>query len=433
MLIDFKMNNSNLAKGFLPVILIIFGMVVFSLDASAVDNMLSINSINLRVEYEPTNAFIVGDVKHYEEGISNSSSIKADVYPGSTVEFQINVANNFKISDDPDLKHVYASVLIDGIEEDGQDLEKESTSLTLEPQEDGRLYVKLDIPKKVGFTSYDVDINVEGEANSTVHSAFVKLKLPIRKEPHDIRISKAALEQSDVKCDRNNAISVEVYNAGRDEEDKATISIKNTALGINLASQNIHLTTDPDDDEISHSERFPINVRSNAAPGIYQINVSANWNGIPLNSKQVDLKVINCNGQSSSGNSADGNGTTNNNGDSNSNSGNTANANNNNSANSNSGSGDIQSKNESSTVVVVTPSTGTSGQSAGKINKSSSNSNNELITSKEFSLRKSPYFIPLIAGLNLILFIAIAGITLVLVRKKSKENNNDSEEETQEI
>ena len=91
----------------------------------------------------------------------------------------------------------------------------------------------------------------------------------------------------------------------------------------------------------------------------------------------------------------------------------------------------IQSKNESSTVVVVTPSTGSQG--AVKSGNTTSGSNNELITSKEFSLRKSPYFIPLIAGLNLILLIAIAGITLVLVRKKGKGNNNDSKEETQEI
>ena len=408
------MNNSNLAKGFLPLILMLFVMAVFSLDASAVDNMLRIDNINVRVEYEPTNAFIIGDIKHYEEGISNSSTIKADIYPGSTVEFQINVANNFKVADEPDLKHVYASVLIDGIEEDGQDLEKESTSLTLEPQEDGRLYVKLNIPQKVGFTTYDVEINVEGEANGTVHSAFVKLKLPIRKEPHDIRISKASLEQTEIKCDRNNAIIVGIYNAGRNEEDKVTISIKNTALGINLASQNIHLATEPNDDEISYNERFPINIGSNAAPGNYPINVSVNWNGIPINSKQADLKVIGCSGQSSSGNSATGIGTDKGNSDSN---------NENTTNNTNTGT----NTNNTNT------GTNTNSNSADSGSSSENNSNNELITSKEFSLRKSPYFIPLIAGLNLILLLAIAGITLVLVRKKGRGSNNDSKEEAQEI
>ena len=371
------------------ILIAVFSVVflsMLSIISYADSGMLEITQINARVDYEPAIVYENVSKKNSVSGIPNGSSIDADIYPGSEVEFEIRMASKFKKTEEPDIRDVIATITLEKID-DGADVEKESTEMTLEPDEEKRVFVKLKIPQKVDLSTFNVNILAEGDYNGTHAAALYRLKLPVRKESHDIRMNVLSLNNNAFGCDRKAALTVGIYNAGKNEEDQIKIEIKNDALGINFVKDNIHLANAPSDSDIEFKQQMPISVSSNAAAGNYPITANLYWHGILFTSKTIDLRIANCALQ----NNQQGN-----------------NQNNNNNL-----------KNDN-VALIVPPNTGSGNQNP-ITNDNNNNANDNFIVTKEFSLSKSPLYVPLLVGLNILVVLVIAAIAAVFVKRKNNK------------
>src|SRR3990167_8540671 len=156
---------------------------------------LEITEIDFNVDYDDAYTYRIEDRDRIDSGsvsMTNDSKIDAYLLPGSNLTFTIRVENTFQ-GEDPDLRGIFARVTIEEID-DGADLEEDSIDFDLEPGNDERVDIKFPIPLDVDAGLYNTIIEVEGEdRNETPYSTELNLKLEVKKQSHDIRITRVLL------------------------------------------------------------------------------------------------------------------------------------------------------------------------------------------------------------------------------------------------
>ncbi|MBI4154044.1 hypothetical protein HY501_01795, partial [Candidatus Woesearchaeota archaeon] len=227
---------------------------------------------------------------------ANGSKIDADVLPGSNVTFTIRVENTFT-GEDPEIRGVFATISIEEID-DGADLDEESLDFDLEPGADYRFDVKFHVPLDVDAGTYNTVIEAEGEdRNETLYRTELMLKLEVKKQSHDIRISNILLNPSIIDCERKAKLTAEIVNAGSNPESQVALEFKSGNLGINSFDKDIALESSDEasDEEKTHTKSLNIEVPSFLNAGTYPIFISLYWkNFVLFDQKTVDLVVRDC-------------------------------------------------------------------------------------------------------------------------------------------
>jgi len=199
--------------------------------------------------------------------------------------------------EDPDLRGIFARVTIEEID-DGADLEEDSIDFDLEPGNDERVDIKFPIPLDVDAGLYNTIIEVEGEdRNETPYSTELNLKLEVKKQSHDIRITRVLLNPNTVDCDRKTRLVAEATNAGSNFENEVALEFKSGNLGINSFDKDISLESS---DEASEEEKMYAKTLNIEAPsflraGTYPIFINLYWkNFVLFDQKTADLVVRDC-------------------------------------------------------------------------------------------------------------------------------------------
>lgn len=260
---------------------------------------LQITEIDVHVDYDEAYTYRVEDRDRIDLAsvpVVNNSKISADILPGSNVTFTIRAENTFQ-GEDPDLRGVFVTISIEDID-DGADLEEESIDFDLEPGGDYRFDVNFAIPISVEAGTYNVVIEAEGEdKNETPYNTEVNLKLEVKKQSHDIRITKVLLTPSLIDCDRKAKLAAEIANAGSNPENEVALEFKATSLGINSYDKSISLLSSDEasDEEKTHTKTLNIEVPSFLRAGAYPILINLYWkNFVLFDQKSVDLVVKDC-------------------------------------------------------------------------------------------------------------------------------------------
>ena len=274
-------------------------LILVAQDISAAG--LQITEIDANVDYDDAYVYRVENRDRKDSAsvpVGNSTRIDVDVLPGSNVTFTLRIENTFQ-GEDLDLRGVFATITIEDID-DGADLEEESIDFDLEPGNDNRVEVKFPIPLDVNAGTYDVLMEAEGEdRNGTSFSTLVTQKLEVKKQSHDIRITKAVLSPGIVDCDRKAKLTAEITNAGSNPENEVALEFKATSLGVNSYDKDIFLESSDDasDEEKIHAKTLNIEVPDFFQPGTFPILVSLYWkNFVLFDQKTVDLVVRDCAG-----------------------------------------------------------------------------------------------------------------------------------------
>ena len=280
--------------------IVVFLLVFMNLLASGILAAgLQISEIDVHVDYDEAYTYRVenrGRIDSASVAVANNSRINADVLPGSNVTFTVRVENTFK-GEDPDIKGVFATITIEDID-DGADLEEESIDFDLAPGDDNREDVKFSIPLDVDAGTYNAILEAEGEdKNGTSYRTEVKLKFEVKKQGHDIRITKVLLNPSTVDCDRRAKLTAEITNAGSNSENQVALEFKATSLGVNSYDKNIFLESSDEasEEEKTHTKTLNIEVPSFFQAGKFPILVNLYWkNFVLFDQKTVDLVVKDC-------------------------------------------------------------------------------------------------------------------------------------------
>src|SRR3989338_4564733 len=260
---------------------------------------LQITEIDVHVDYDEAYTYRVENRDRIDSttvSISNDSKIDAYLLPGSNVTFTVRVENTFQ-GEDPDLRGVFATITIEDID-DGADLDEESIDFDLEPGNDNRVDVKFPIPLDVDAGTYNVIMEAEGEdRNETSYKTEVRLKLEVKKQSHDIRITKVLLNPSIVDCDRKAKLTAEIVNAGSNAENQVALEFKATSLGVNSYDKDISLESSDEasEEEKIHAKPLNIEVPSFFKAGTFPILINLYWkNFVLFDQKTVDLVVKDC-------------------------------------------------------------------------------------------------------------------------------------------
>tara|TARA_Y100000310_G_C20565656_1_gene755348 strand:- start:81 stop:1259 length:1179 start_codon:yes stop_codon:yes gene_type:complete len=369
---------------------------------------LEIVDIDIDVDYETTSVYDTDNLDDTHSTILDGETINADIYPGSTVEFEFRVLNTFErpdADDDEDeviIDDIQSSVKIEEIN-DGEDIEDDADlSFNLGANEESDLLrIRLEIPQLVDTGSYNVLVELEGEGNNDIiYTESWTLVLDVTKPDHDIRFNNLYLEDNSLKCGATGQVTVNIFNAGRQEENSVSIQIENDELDIEDIIENIRLGTqvDPEDDnveDIDFEHIFEFEIPDDVDEDTYVIDATILWNDIPFNTDNVELNVEQCElGSTTTTTTTSTTSTT------------------------------------STTVVdepeVIEEDNGfevLTGDEDNEVDVEGERNETEedIFVSKEFSLTKSPMFLPLLVGLNLIFVIVIVGV-FVLIRKPAESS-----------
>jgi len=260
---------------------------------------LEITEIDFNVDYDDAYTYRIEDRDRIDSGsvsMTNDSKIDAYLLPGSNLTFTIRVENTFQ-GENPDLRGVFARVTIEEID-DGADLEEESIDFDLEPGNDNRVDVNFPIPLDADAGTYNVIIEAEGEdRNETPHNTELSLKLEVKKQSHDIRITKVLLNPSIVDCNRKAKLTAEAMNLGSNTENEVALEFKAASIGINSYDKDVSLESSDEasEEEKTYTKTLNIEVPSFFRAGTFPILVSLYWkNFILFDQKTVDLVVKDC-------------------------------------------------------------------------------------------------------------------------------------------
>src|SRR3989344_8157148 len=138
------------------------------------------------------------------KNLNDGDLIRQDAEPEDSLDFKVNVMNNFSDNEDFDIDDITVTVTIDGID-DGDDLEEKSTEFDLNQGNDKSVSVRFDLPLEVEEDSYDVHIVADGNGeDGNDYGADITLRLDVNKKTHQIKITRFTLRPEQVSCKRNN-------------------------------------------------------------------------------------------------------------------------------------------------------------------------------------------------------------------------------------
>ena len=217
-----------------------------------------------------------------------------DIGPGSTLEFDFRIENLFSDSDDIEIHDVSVLVTIKEID-DEEDIDEESDTFDLDPEEKDDVFLELKIPLKVKDADYDIEILVEGEDDDGVeHKVEWNLEMEVKKESHDLYIQSASLTKDKLSCSRVTSLKGKVINLGNRDEDDVKIEAKNPSLDLDYA-KTVNLVEDPYDDDNEYEAKIPIVVKDDVKAGTYPIDFNVYLKGrILFDTEKVNLVIEDC-------------------------------------------------------------------------------------------------------------------------------------------
>src|SRR3989339_434695 len=245
----------------------------------------------------------IEDIEFRIDG-DRDSGTSADAKPGSTVKIEFQVKNNYpdvnNESLSSEIESIEGTVTIEGID-DGDDLEEDFDVSDLDAQDDKKETVTFEVPLLVDEDDYQITIEVEGEdvesnvLNSTGNHKTTRndLNLEIKKEKHDVQITRAILLQDTLSCSRSTTLSATVINLGEDEEEDIQLTVSSQELDI--SRKFTFDLPEGDDDDTTYSTSVPITIGEDVKAGSYLISVFAEFDNLAKNTQEVlSLKVEDC-------------------------------------------------------------------------------------------------------------------------------------------
>ena len=266
---------------------------------------LKIRDLRLSVDYDEAYTYRLErkDRVDFVENIGNGTKVNADILPGSNLTFTFWVENSFQ-SNGPKINHATSLVTIENID-DGADLEDESDSFDLKPGDDIRIDVTFGVPLDVESSTYDVTIEAKGdEDQSNSHKTIVKFQIEVKKQSHDIRITRVSLIPSTVTCDRKATISASIMNLGSNSETDMALEFKSINLGINSYDTDISLeeADQANEEAKTYSKPYTFQAPSFLNPGNYPITINLYWKKYVLfDQKTAILSIKDCNTKKNTG------------------------------------------------------------------------------------------------------------------------------------
>jgi len=230
---------------------------------------------------------IIAEVDGKKDTLTNSGEkISKEAEQGSDVEFDIKLKNIW----DKEISNIDIDIAIKDID-DGDNLDESADIDKLGPGESDNANVKFDFPLRIDDDTYDIDISVRGrDDENNIHKLEWESKIEVKKDKHNVKITKASLSPSTTECGGITRLDIELLNLGRGEEE-VELTITNGELSLNF-KEDIDLDTGTDSDA-EYEKSFRLNIPKNIGSGTYPIDITADY-GSDKATKRLNLMIESC-------------------------------------------------------------------------------------------------------------------------------------------
>ncbi len=232
-------------------------------------------------EAQPTSLLSITKVK--VNGKTNGKLSTSDLN-----EIEVEVSNDY----DKKIEDITVTVRI--LDVDGDDLEEEADISKISDGDKDTVTVEFDLSNEdLDEDEYTLEIEVEGEAtDNTDHSDLETQQVKVDREKDDIVITKVDLQDSQVVCSAlQTSLDVDIKNVGENNQEGAKVTVKNSALGMNLQKANIDLD-DYSGSDNDYQATFTLDLED-AKQGTYTLDVAVySEDNDQMDSKEVELQIV---------------------------------------------------------------------------------------------------------------------------------------------
>lgn len=222
------------------------------------DEGVSLNVIRYNDDNEDKDddeEFSLDDETVDANGVSTySGDVPVDVFPFDIVELEFDIANIF--DEDNDFDNVEISYVIEGIENDGDDLEEDDDVEDIDSDDDVSYTIRFEAPYTVeSNTKFTVEIEIIAEDEDEAdHYAYYEIEFDYDRNKDEVSIVKLELFDDSLACNAKEAeVSFKIVNTGSKDidEDDFELKIFNTDIDVNEVFQpEDELKFDDEDDAI---------------------------------------------------------------------------------------------------------------------------------------------------------------------------------------
>ncbi len=272
-----KINMNKLILGMIFLMMIVVPM------AYAKPGQLLVDKLDVKVD------------EKWDRRITDGDTITREAEPGSTVDFKIELKNNYTDAEDLRIEDITVTVTIEGID-DGEDIDEESNEFDIREDDDKTVTIKFKLPIEIEEDTYNVLIEAEGkDENGTDQMVVLNVDLEVEKEEQELRIYRKTLSPSEVKCGGIASLNFGLINTGSEDQEDVELIISNNDLEYNNVVTISDITADPYEDDSKYLKTYRIEIPETAEPGIYPLDITVNYdNGDEIIEEIVDITVSEC-------------------------------------------------------------------------------------------------------------------------------------------
>lgn len=221
------------------------------------------------------------------ESVDDGDTVK-DMKPGMTVVFEIEVENRFKDKEDVTIEDIEVKAVSDG----ELDIDESDDIGDLGPEDTDIVTFESVIDDDADDGTFSVEISAEGtDEFGARHGEKMTVDFEIKRKSHEIEIKSLLLNPPTVSCEKETALTVNLRNSGRRDEDEVYVNVASPELGFGARSDKLELDQD-DEDSVSFNIPVP---ESAARPANYRLTVDTYYNtGTKSNSDAAVLALAQC-------------------------------------------------------------------------------------------------------------------------------------------
>jgi len=248
-----------------------------------------------KLEIYDLDAWVDGDT---EGGVdTNGGTVDKDVEPESEIKLRLKLLNAYTSSEDIDIEDIEISAVLEGIDEDGDDLETEVSMDDLGPGDKDSVYLYFDIPLRAEEGEYDLILTITANDVNRDYDIELEMTVDVTRNSHDVRVSRVELTPETLVCSRHANVNVEIMNIGdndEDTDDKIKLTIESSALGIDFSQNYIELDSDPDADDNTFEKTLSIDLENDFPPGTYYVKANVYRGSSIMDSVEKPLVIEQC-------------------------------------------------------------------------------------------------------------------------------------------
>ncbi|MBI2647254.1 lamin tail domain-containing protein [Candidatus Woesearchaeota archaeon] len=225
--------------------------------------------------------------------LKNNSRISKEAKPGSTIEFKIEIKNDFSEDEDTDIEDIEVEVTIEDID-GGSNLEDESNKFDLRAQDDKSLTLSFRLPLNIEEDIFDVTVKAEGEdENGNFYEQDFELELEVEKDKHSLRFLSVDANPTIISCNRVMTINYKIINIGQENEEDVILEIKNDVLGIDIKKEDTIIESGTEDNIASGL--LKVNIKNDVESSFYPLTINVySDDGELQDTKNLQLNIKDC-------------------------------------------------------------------------------------------------------------------------------------------